>query len=214
MAPDTDRYRLYSDLAAWWPLISPPEEYTEEAAFAARLLGQAARPVEEVLELGSGGGHVHVVQRRDRHDHVKRSGPQVICEEIPGDVLHAGAVVLLAGPVDDRPIAVDRQHVRHNLPQFPGQAALAAPHVQAPLAARRDGAEDQWVVVDVVVPGCWLRSHRARSCHGAARRRREGAMPSDGHPARTPRRRGGSARMVPWTPIATASTPTWPPGGR
>ena len=57
MAPDTDRYRLYSDLAAWWPLISPPEEYTEEAAFAARLLGQAARPVEEVLELGSGGGH-------------------------------------------------------------------------------------------------------------------------------------------------------------
>src|SRR6516225_9685846 len=57
MAPDTDRYRLYSDLAAWWPLISPPEEYTEEAAFAARLLGQAARPVQEVLELGSGGGH-------------------------------------------------------------------------------------------------------------------------------------------------------------
>ena len=57
MAQDTDRYRLYSDLAAWWPLISPPEEYTEEAAFAARLLGQAARPVEEVLELGSGGGH-------------------------------------------------------------------------------------------------------------------------------------------------------------
>src|SRR6516165_8753587 len=57
MAPDTDRYRLYSDLAAWWPLISPPEEYTEEAAFAARLLGRAARPVQDVLELGSGGGH-------------------------------------------------------------------------------------------------------------------------------------------------------------
>ena len=57
MGPDTDHYRLYSDLAAWWPLISPPEEYTEEAAFAARVLGQAARPVQEVLELGSGGGH-------------------------------------------------------------------------------------------------------------------------------------------------------------
>ena len=65
MATDTDRYRLYSDLAAWWPLISPPDEYTEEAAFAARLLGQAARPVQEVLELGSGGGHnaVHLKQR-------------------------------------------------------------------------------------------------------------------------------------------------------
>jgi SAM-dependent methyltransferase len=57
MAAQPDGYRLYSDLADWWPLISPPEEYTEEAAFAARLLSQAERPVREVLELGSGGGH-------------------------------------------------------------------------------------------------------------------------------------------------------------
>jgi SAM-dependent methyltransferase len=49
--------RLYQDLAGWWPLISPPEEYAEEAAFAARLLNRADRPVREVLELGSGGGH-------------------------------------------------------------------------------------------------------------------------------------------------------------
>jgi SAM-dependent methyltransferase len=57
MTPDPDGYHLYSDLADWWPLISPPEEYTEEAEFAASVLGQAARPVREVLELGSGGGH-------------------------------------------------------------------------------------------------------------------------------------------------------------
>jgi SAM-dependent methyltransferase len=57
MTEQPDDYRLYSDLADWWPLISPPEEYAEEAAFAARLLGQAERPVREVLELGSGGGH-------------------------------------------------------------------------------------------------------------------------------------------------------------
>lgn len=49
--------RLYQDLAEWWPLISPPEEYAEEAAFYARLLRQASGPVREVLELGSGGGH-------------------------------------------------------------------------------------------------------------------------------------------------------------
>ena len=57
MTEQPDGYRLYSDLADWWPLISPPEEYAEEAAFAARLLGQAERPVRKVLELGSGGGH-------------------------------------------------------------------------------------------------------------------------------------------------------------
>lgn len=53
---ETAEYRLYRDLADWWPLISPPEEYAEEAAFAASLLRQASGPVREVLELGSGGG--------------------------------------------------------------------------------------------------------------------------------------------------------------
>jgi len=50
-------YRFYGDLARWWPLISPPDDYTEEAAFAASLLTGADFPVQEVLELGSGGGH-------------------------------------------------------------------------------------------------------------------------------------------------------------
>ena len=50
-------HRFYGDLAAWWPLLSPPEEYEEEAAFARTLLQSASRPVHEVLELGSGGGH-------------------------------------------------------------------------------------------------------------------------------------------------------------
>ncbi len=58
-------HRFYGELAEWWPLISPPEEYTEEAAYAATLLGSASLPVREVLELGSGGGHnaVHLKQR-------------------------------------------------------------------------------------------------------------------------------------------------------
>jgi SAM-dependent methyltransferase len=50
-------HRFYGELAAWWPLISPPEEYAEEAAFSASLLHTADIPVREVLELGSGGGH-------------------------------------------------------------------------------------------------------------------------------------------------------------
>jgi len=54
---DERRHRFYGELAVWWPLISPPEEYAEEAAYAATLLASAAIPVQEVLELGSGGGH-------------------------------------------------------------------------------------------------------------------------------------------------------------
>ena len=44
--------RFYGELARWWPQISPPEDYTEEAGEIARLLGD----VHTVLELGSGGG--------------------------------------------------------------------------------------------------------------------------------------------------------------
>jgi SAM-dependent methyltransferase len=54
---DAPSEHLYSDLAAWWPLISPPQEYAEEAAFAETVLKSASIPVHDVLELGSGGGH-------------------------------------------------------------------------------------------------------------------------------------------------------------
>ncbi|MCU1344827.1 MAG: hypothetical protein JWL70_1093 [Acidimicrobiia bacterium] len=50
-------HRFYGELAHWWPLISPPEDYVEEAEFAAAVLRSGAVPVHEVLELGSGGGH-------------------------------------------------------------------------------------------------------------------------------------------------------------
>jgi SAM-dependent methyltransferase len=51
------KHRFYTDLAQWWPLISAPEEYVEEAAFAALLLRTANPPTRTVLELGSGGGN-------------------------------------------------------------------------------------------------------------------------------------------------------------
>jgi SAM-dependent methyltransferase len=51
-------YRVYGDLAEWWPLISPPEEYVEEGTLLAALFAAATPPVREVLDLGSGGGHV------------------------------------------------------------------------------------------------------------------------------------------------------------
>lgn len=54
---DEAQYRFYGELARWWPLISPVEDYAEEMAYAVGLLGSASIPVREVLELGSGGGH-------------------------------------------------------------------------------------------------------------------------------------------------------------
>ncbi len=58
-------HRFYGELARWWPLLSPPQEYVEEAGFLGTLLASAAIPVSTVLELGSGGGHnaVHLTDR-------------------------------------------------------------------------------------------------------------------------------------------------------
>ena len=50
--------RLYRDLAEWWPLLSAPEEYAEEAEEYRRLIDEASGgAAREVLELGSGGGN-------------------------------------------------------------------------------------------------------------------------------------------------------------
>jgi len=57
MNEDVSTTRFYGDLAEWWPLISPVEDYQEEAAYFAGLLRSGAPPAREVLELGSGGGH-------------------------------------------------------------------------------------------------------------------------------------------------------------
>jgi len=52
MSEPTGKLRFYGELAEWWPLISPVEDYVEEAAYFGGLLQGL-----EVLELGSGGGH-------------------------------------------------------------------------------------------------------------------------------------------------------------
>ena len=50
--------RLYGELASWWPLVSAPEDYAEEAAFYLDLLLGPDPPVgASLLELGSGGGN-------------------------------------------------------------------------------------------------------------------------------------------------------------
>jgi SAM-dependent methyltransferase len=52
------RPSLYYELAAWWPLMSAPADYAEEAAFYQQtLLDACGRSPQTLLELGSGGGN-------------------------------------------------------------------------------------------------------------------------------------------------------------
>ena len=51
--------KLYAELASWWPLLSPPSEYVDEAAhYRSILLSAGDAPARTLLELGSGGGSV------------------------------------------------------------------------------------------------------------------------------------------------------------
>lgn len=50
---------LYSELAAWWPILSPHEEYAPHAHRLWDLIqSRTARPIHTILELGAGGGHL------------------------------------------------------------------------------------------------------------------------------------------------------------
>lgn len=88
-------YRLYTDLAAWWPLISPPKEYAEDAARLSAVLGSADIPVREVLDLGSGGGHLAAYLKRGLALTLVDVSTQMLavsrrlnpeCTHVPGDM--------------------------------------------------------------------------------------------------------------------------------
>lgn len=55
--------KLYTEMAGWWQLVSPTEDYADEAAFFRKLF--EAEDAKTVLELGSGGGNVAWFLKRD-----------------------------------------------------------------------------------------------------------------------------------------------------
>lgn len=55
--------KLYTELAGWWQLVSPTEDYVDEAAFFKSLF--QAENAKTILELGSGGGNVAWFLKRD-----------------------------------------------------------------------------------------------------------------------------------------------------
>jgi SAM-dependent methyltransferase len=153
--------KLYSNLAAWWPLLSAPEEYAEEAAFyEARLVEACARTPETLLELGSGGGNnASFMKRRFRSTLVDRA-PGMLdvsralnpeCEHVEGDmrtvrlgrlfdcVFIHDAICYMTTEADLRQ-AIETAYVHC----APGGAALFAPdHVRETLRPSTDcGGED------------------------------------------------------------------------
>ena len=88
--------KLYDELASWWPLLSPPGDYQEEAAFYQEtLLSACQRPARTLLELGSGGGNnASYLKRRFEMTLVDRS-PGMLetsralnpeCDHVEGDM--------------------------------------------------------------------------------------------------------------------------------
>jgi SAM-dependent methyltransferase len=154
--------KLYCELAGWWPLLSPPADYAEEAALYQRvLLDTCERSPHTLLELGSGGGNnashlkarfsIALVDRSPAMLQVSRAlNPE--CEHIEGDmrtvrlgrqfdcVFIHDAVAYITTEADlRRTMATAWAHCR------PGGAALFAPdHVRESFRESTDhGGRDE-----------------------------------------------------------------------
>jgi len=88
--------RLYGELAAWWPLLSPPSHYVEEVAdLLPRLLAATDPPPRTLLELGCGGGSLACHLNRKLQLTLSDRSPEMLavsrrvnpeCEHVLGDM--------------------------------------------------------------------------------------------------------------------------------
>lgn len=136
--------KLYRELASWWPLLSAPGDYAEEAAFYEGVLrGACSFPPRTLLELGSGGGNnafhlkrnlrLTLVDPAEGMLEVSRVlNPE--CEHLPGDMrtvrldrefdlvfIHDAIAYMTT--VDDLRLALQTAWIHTR----PGGAALFAP---------------------------------------------------------------------------------------
>jgi SAM-dependent methyltransferase len=69
--------KLYGQLSSWWPLLSPPADYVEEAEFyTSQLMTAGTQPAGTLLELGSGGGN--------NASHMKKTFRMTLVDPSPG----------------------------------------------------------------------------------------------------------------------------------
>lgn len=90
-------HKMYTDLADWWHVLSPPEGYIDEAAFFRQALKDAGLPPSPtMLELGCGGGNNAAYLKEDFAEVTLTDlSPQMLemsrainpeCEHILGDM--------------------------------------------------------------------------------------------------------------------------------
>jgi len=119
--------KLYTQLASWWPLVSPPSHYVEEAAdLLPRLMETPDATPSTLLELGCGGGslafHLKTHLRLTLSDissamlaESRRVNPE--CEHVVGDMrtLELGRTFDLVFVHDAIMYATDEDGVRATL---------------------------------------------------------------------------------------------------
>ncbi len=87
---------MYRELASWWPLLSPPRHYIEDAADLLPVLrGAGDAPAHTLLELGCGGGSLAYHLKRSMRLTLTDVSPEMLavcrtvnpdCELLPGDM--------------------------------------------------------------------------------------------------------------------------------
>lgn len=79
MSDLSDLPRLYRDLADWWPVLSAPQDYAEEAEFYRSVIMSEAKALPKtMLELGCGGGN--------NASHLKQHFKMTLVDLAPGMV--------------------------------------------------------------------------------------------------------------------------------
>jgi SAM-dependent methyltransferase len=88
--------KMYRELAVWWPLVSPPSHYVEEAAdLLPMLIAAPDAPPATLLELGCGGGSLASHLKAHFRLTLSDVSPEMLqqsrlvnpeCEHVPGDM--------------------------------------------------------------------------------------------------------------------------------
>jgi SAM-dependent methyltransferase len=148
---------MYDELAVWWPLLSPPQHYVEEAEHLLPLLEPDPARRRTLLELGSGGGSLAWHFRESFELTLTDISPQMLAmsREVHPNAKHV--------PGDMRSIRLGRTFDRVFIHDAIMYLTTADDVLQA-LTTARQHCDDAGIVV--VVPDCVVETFEPGTEHG------------------------------------------------